>query len=86
MDISSQAQLAKQSQEATFSSVVLDVDNNGFSDLIISRETGIWLYRNQNGHFSNQRLRTPIPENTSPLSIAIADINRDGYFDMYVCR
>jgi hypothetical protein len=85
VDISSQAQLVKQSQEATFSSVVLDVDNNGFSDLIISRETGIWLYRNQNGHFSNQRLRTPIPENTSPLSIAIADINRDGYFDMYVC-
>lgn len=70
--------------DATFGASVVDVDKNGFSDLIISRTNGVWLYTNNDGSFKEQKLDLPIPADTSPLSVAIADINRDGHFDMYV--
>ncbi|MCZ6819814.1 MAG: CRTAC1 family protein [Calditrichaeota bacterium] len=70
--------------DATFGASVVDVDKNSYSDLIISRTNGVWLYLNNNGHFSGQKLDLPIPLDTSPLSVAIADINRDGHFDMYI--
>jgi hypothetical protein len=70
--------------DATFGSSVIDVDANGFSDLIISRTSGVWLYLNENGRFSAERIDLPIDSDTSPLSVAISDINRDGHFDMYV--
>jgi hypothetical protein len=71
-------------QDATFGSSVIDVDANGFSDLIVSRTSGVWLYLNEGGRFSAEKLDLPLGDNTSPLSVAIADINRDGHFDMYV--
>ncbi|NOQ78277.1 MAG: hypothetical protein GQ546_02640, partial [Gammaproteobacteria bacterium] len=64
--------------DATFGASVIDADKNGFSDLIISRTNGVWLYLNDNGQFNGQKLDLPIPADTSPLSVAIADINRDG--------
>ncbi len=71
-------------QDASFGASVIDVDANGFSDLIISRTSGVWLYLNENGRFSGRKLDLPLDNDTSPLSVAIADINRDGHFDMYV--
>jgi len=71
-------------QDATFASVVIDVDANGFSDLIVSRTNGVWLYLNDGGRFSGRKLDLDLGTDTSPLSVAIADINRDGHFDMYV--
>ena len=73
-----------QFDDATFGASVIDVDGNGFSDLILSRTSGVWLYLNDKGHFSGTKLDLNLGEATSPLSVAIADINRDGYFDMYV--
>jgi hypothetical protein len=83
-DISQQTGLEKNAGDASMGSVVLDIDNNGYSDLIVARESGIWLHRNNNGRFSNEKLDAPLSDDTTPLSVAIADINRDGHFDMYV--
>jgi len=71
-------------RDATFGSSVIDVDANGFSDLIVSRTSGVWLYLNENGQFSGRKLDLDLGTDTSPLSVAISDINRDGHFDMYV--
>lgn len=70
--------------DATFGSSVIDVDGNGFSDLIISRTSGVWLYLNNGNSFTGKKLNLPLGNDTSPLSVAISDINRDGHFDMYV--
>lgn len=70
--------------DATFGAAVIDVDGNGFSDLIIARTTGVWLYLNKNGMFSAERLEVSLKKGSTPLGIAIADLNRDGHFDMYV--
>jgi hypothetical protein len=69
---------------ASYGAVALDVDNNGEQDLLVAREDGIWLHHNKNGLFESKKLNAVMPEGTVPLSIAIADLNRDGAFDMYV--
>jgi hypothetical protein len=45
VDISAQTGLRKDSNDASMGSVVIDVDNNGYSDLIVARESGIWLHK-----------------------------------------
>lgn len=71
-------------EETTFGSSVIDVDRNGFSDLIVSRTNGVWLYLNRQGQFEEKKLELDLGTKTSPLSVALSDINRDGHFDMYV--
>ena len=69
---------------ASYGAVALDVDGNGEQDLLVAREDGLWLHLNKNGLFESKKLNAAMPEGTVPLSIAIADLNRDGAFDMYV--
>ena len=70
--------------DASFGSSVIDVDANGFSDLIVARTNGVWLYLNEDGRFTAQKLDLDLGTDTSPLQVAVGDINRDGHFDMYV--
>ena len=83
-DITKGRGLTKNDNDTTFGSVVLDTDNDGDSDLIVARNSGVWLYTNTDGKFSGRNLDVPLAEDTTPLSVAVADINRDGHFDMYV--
>ena len=72
-------------EEATMSATSLDADHDGDDDLIVTRKDSIWLYTNNNGKLSGQKLDAPMTDDTTPLSIAVCDLNRDGNFDMYVC-
>lgn len=75
---------SKGSTEPTLSAQSLDVDMDGDDDLIVSRSSGVWLYKNTDGKFIGRNLNIPLAKNTSPISVAVADLNRDGHFDMYV--
>ena len=59
-------------------------DKDGSSDLIVSRDSGVYLFTNKDGKFSGQNLNVTLNKKTAPLSVAVSDINRDGYFDMYI--
>jgi len=72
------------SNAASMGSVVLDVDNDSQQDLLVAREDGIWLHHNNKGTFTAKKLDAIMPDGTVPLSIAVADLNRDGAFDMFV--
>ncbi len=69
---------------STLGALVLDTDKDGDDDLIITRPEGIWLYTNDGGKFSGAMLDAPMNDDTTPLSVAVADLNADGHFDMYV--
>ena len=85
-DITAETGYTKEDQsEATMSVTSLDVDHDGDDDLIVTRKSSIWLYTNNEGKLSGQNLNVPLDANTTPLSIAVVDLNRDGNFDMYVC-
>jgi len=70
--------------ETTFSAAVLDVDNNGYSDLIVTRTNGVWLYLNNNGKFNGKKLQLDLGSDTTPMGVAVADINKDGNFDLFI--
>jgi hypothetical protein len=74
----------KSSEAASFGASVIDTDGNGFDDLIVSRTDGVWLHRNSGGMFSSEKLPLSIPEDTTPMSVGVADLNRDGHFDLFV--
>ena len=85
-DITAQTGFTKEDKsEATMSATSLDVDHDGDNDLIVTRKASIWLYTNDGGKLTGQKLDAPLGDDTTPLSIAVADLNRDGHFDMFVC-
>ena len=72
----------------TAQSLFADVDNDGHQDLVIATSTQPLLFTNDGkGHF------TPVPDAfrfAHPLqgvltSIAMADYDRDGFLDLYLC-
>jgi len=76
--------ITKKEGEATNGATVLDVDNDGDDDLIVARTDGIWLHSNDGGKFSTERLAVEMDDDTTALSVGVADLNRDGHFDMFV--
>ena len=85
-DITSETGLTKEDMsEASMSATSLDVDHDGDNDLIVTRKNSIWLYSNDGGKLTGAKLEVAMDEDTTPLSIAVADLNRDGHFDMFVC-
>ena len=78
------ASLTKVQGEATHGATALDVDKDGDTDLLVARTDGIWLHLNNGGTFSTTKLDAMMPEGTTPLGVGLADVNRDGHFDMFI--
>jgi len=83
-DITEQTGWSKSTPDKTFGSVAFDYDTDGDTDLLITRQSGVWLYTNTNGKFSGEKLDLDFDAKSVPLSVAVSDLNRDGLFDMYV--
>lgn len=78
------AGINKANDTASFGASVIDTDGDGRDDLLVSRTDGVWLHRNRGKTFSNTKLPLDIPVNTTPISVGVADLNRDGHFDLFV--
>jgi len=76
--------LGKADNDATHGAASIDVDNDGDVDLLTARESGVWLHENLGNSFKSSDLRLKFEDNTTPLSIGLGDINKDGLVDMYV--
>jgi hypothetical protein len=72
------------SQIASYGPISIDIDNDNDVDLIVARNDGLYLYLNDDGKFSQQRIPLELPFNSVPFSIALSDIDYDGNADLYV--
>ena len=74
----------KELPATTLGMASVDVNSDGLSDLFVARDSGVHLYINKGGTFVGKKLDIPFNEKSTPVSFALADLNKDGYIDMYV--
>ena len=83
-DITAATGWSKSTPDKTFSASSLDFDHDGDNDVLVTRQSGVFLYTNEGGKFSGEKLALELDSKTVPLSAAVADLNRDGLFDLYI--
>ncbi len=74
------------SMTATHSAVAIDMDNDRDTDLLISRDDGVYLYTNTDGKgsFSKTFIEINSPAESAPFNVSVADIDNDGDGDLYI--
>ena len=77
-------EIEKPDHVVTHGAAHLDYDEDGDVDLFAARNDGIWLYENIANAFEPRKLDLPLAENTTPLSIALGDVNNDGFVDLFI--
>ncbi|AIZ43665.1 integrin [Cellulophaga baltica 18] len=83
--ISEEVGLAKKGNTTTtLGAISADMDNNGFSDLVLGREDGLYIYYNTDGVFTIQKIETPINKKSTPAGITVGDIDKDGDLDIFL--
>ncbi|MEQ9362655.1 MAG: CRTAC1 family protein [Leptospirales bacterium] len=84
-DISPGAGLAGAAVDsATYSVLSLDLDRDGDVDLLVTRDDGLYLLTNTRGVFASRQIPLELEEHTIPLQVAAADLNGDGWADLYI--
>ncbi len=84
VNVADQVGLVKLGDGITLGAAVIDIDGNGYQDLIVSRENGLWLYRNHEGSFQMEKLDIAISPGSVPLAVALTDLNNDGHIDFFL--
>lgn len=74
----------KNNGSPTYGAASLDVTGDGLADLFVAREDGVWFFVNTGSGFSGEKIPFEIAANTAPLSVAIGDIDGDGWADLYI--
>ncbi len=69
---------------ASYGAYAIDFDENGYDDIFITRQDGIYYYENTSWKLQEKKLNIPLPKNSIPLDIDFADIDGDNDLDMYV--
>lgn len=76
--------LEKQPDDATFGIASIDTTGDGLDELFIARESGVYYAVNTGEGYRQKLLDFGLAENSTPLSVALGDINRDGFVDLYI--
>ena len=70
--------------DVTYGAVSIDATKDGRPDLFVARGSGVYFYENTGQGFRGSRLEIKSDSASLPLSIAAADLNKDGWVDLYI--
>ncbi|MDA8692427.1 CRTAC1 family protein [Saprospiraceae bacterium] len=74
----------KEDKVQSYGPAVYDMDGDGDQDILICRDSGVFLYTNNNGKFKGQKLNLKFDEKSTPIAVTCGDINKDGNIDLFV--
>lgn len=83
-DVTAESGLTKEPNDTTYGAAAIDANRDGLIDLFIARESGLYLYMNENGRFNGKKLEIPFDHKSVPISIAVADLQKRGLVDLFV--
>ena len=83
-NIADRVNLPKKGLQTTLGTAVVDINNDGWSDMFVAREGGVHLYINGGGVFTASKTNIKLNDKSTPVSFAANDVNRDGYIDLFV--
>lgn len=69
---------------ATLGTVSYDWDRDGKTDLLVTREDGVFFYKNETDKFTEYKLSIKLNEKSNPATITLGDVNKDGVTDMFL--
>ncbi len=68
----------------TFCAVLVDIDNDGFLDLVVAHDTGeVRTYKNEGGSSFTKKSNPTTGKFAYPMGIAVGDYNNDGNIDFF---
>lgn len=70
--------------DPTYGAVVVDLDNDGYPDLIVARDSGTYFYFNRHGKFEIQKFNSFLAPNERAISFSVADLTNTGHVDIFV--
>ncbi|MBZ0112059.1 MAG: VCBS repeat-containing protein [Thermoanaerobaculia bacterium] len=68
----------------TLGAVSFDLDEDGDSDLLVTRPNGVFLLRNTGSGFDSQRLDIEVSDKSTPATLTVGDFDRDGDADLFL--
>lgn len=68
----------------TFGATSFDLDENGFTDLILTGDYGILWYKNDGGSFTAEPINVTLNDKSVAATTTIADYNKDGHADIFL--
>lgn len=77
------AGLKKDSGDTTLGVAVIDADGDGRSDLFVARDSGVYLYTHRGDGLAGSRLAIELDEKSVAISLALTDLNHDGWVDIF---
>ncbi len=84
-DISKELQLPdKPANKTTYGASSFDLNNDGYTDIILSGDYGLLWYQNTGNGFVRKQIEVPLNDKSSAATTTIADYNRDGHADIFL--
>lgn len=85
-DLATEMDLAE--TKATYGSTSIDLEKDGYSDLIVTMEDGIWIYKNnlKGGQGFSKKMVMKKKVGLTPVGVVVHDFDRDGNLDLYVMQ
>ncbi|PKP35857.1 MAG: CRTAC1 family protein, partial [Bacteroidetes bacterium HGW-Bacteroidetes-15] len=68
----------------TLGAVSYDFNQDGFTDILVTRDSGVFVLLNNNGTFSSEEINVHLNEKSTSISLTLGDFNQDGFIDMFV--
>ena len=73
--------------ESTYAAISIDIDKDGYEDLIVARHSGVYLYKNTKDNLNFKKIKIMTPKNNRiPIAIALADYNTSDNANIHVSK